>query len=85
MTSVTEMEEESSSPSSEALEKEKEGEGEEEKEEEEEGKEGEGEVRNYAGGRFAGVGDFAPTIQTRVKRRKVALPLFKCKPESAIR
>lgn len=50
--------------------------------------EGEGEVegrREYSGGRFAGVGEFEPTLPQTSKKRKVTLPLFRCKPEAALR
>ena len=39
----------------------------------------------YGGGRFAGVGDFEPAVQRVTKKRKVTLPLFKCKPEATLR
>ena len=41
--------------------------------------------REYGGGRFAGVGDFEPGVQRVAEKRKVALPLFKCKPEASLR
>lgn len=49
---------------------------------------GEGEVEGrgeYSGGRFAGVGEFEPTPPLTSKKRKVTLPLFRCKPEAALR
>lgn len=50
--------------------------------------EAEGQVEGseeYSGGRFAGVGDFEPTVSRTTKKRKVTLPLFRCKPEAALR
>lgn len=49
---------------------------------------GEGEMEGrgeYSGGRFAGVGDFEPSLPRTSKKRKVTLPLFRCKPEAALR
>ena len=39
----------------------------------------------YAGGRFAGVGDFEPTVQKPANKKVATLPLFRCTPESALR
>lgn len=53
-----------------------------------EDEEAEGQVESreeYSGGRFAGVGDFEPTVSRTAKKRKVTLPLFRCKPEAALR
>lgn len=53
-----------------------------------EDREGEGEVegrREYSGGRFAGVGEFEPTVPSTSKKRMVTLPLFRCKPQAALR
>ena len=72
-------------------EEEMEGEGEEGREGEgEEGREGEGEEgkeegREYGGGRFAGVGDFEPSVERASTRKRTDLPLFKSKPEAALR
>ena len=44
----------------------------------------EGGGREYSGGRFAGVGDFEPTVE-RVAEKRTHLPLFKSKPEAALR
>ena len=41
--------------------------------------------REYGGGRFAGVGDFKPTILTVAMKRRDDLPSFISKPEAALR
>ena len=54
----------------------------------EEGEEERGKIdgrTEYAGGRFAGVGDFEPTVQKPAKKKVATLPLFRCTPESALR
>ena len=50
---------------------------------EEDGEEVQGGEVEYGGGRFAGVGDFEPAVQKT--SRRVTLPLFRCKPEAALR
>ena len=100
VTSVSQIEEDTSHPGGTEEEKEEEediaeAEGEEEAAKDVEtqrvGREEEGERgkvegrREYGGGRFAGVGDFEPGVQRVAKKRKVALPLFKCKPEASLR
>lgn len=58
---------------------------EEEEEEGEGGKEaGSEEKAEYAGGRFAGVGEFAPTL-TKAAKKKVSLPLLTSKPDTVLR
>ena len=47
--------------------------------------EGEREGRGYGGGRFAGVGDFEPSVDSTSQKRRTDLPLFKSKPETALR
>ena len=47
--------------------------------------EGEIEGRGYGGGRFAGVGDFEPSVDSTSQKRRTDLPLFKSKPETALR
>ena len=47
--------------------------------------EGEREGREYGGGRFAGVGDFEPSVERTSQKRRTDLPLFKSKPEAALR
>lgn len=61
---------------SEAMEEEEEGEGGKEEEREEKAE--------YAGGRFAGVGEFAPALMKAAKK-KVSLPLLTSKPEAVLR
>ena len=51
---------------------------------EEDGRKG-GDRTEHGGGRFAGVGDFEPTVHRMSKKRKVTLPLFRSKPEAALR
>ena len=73
VTSVTQLEK---GAHSEAMEEEEEGEG---------GKEaGSEEKADYAGGRFAGVGEFAPAL-TKAAKKKVSLPLLTSKPEAVLR
>ena len=48
----------------------------------------EGEIEGrggYGGGRFAGVGDFEPSVDSTSQKRRTDLPLFKSKPETALR
>ena len=53
-------------------------------EEEDEGRE-EREVTDYGGGRFAGVGEFAPALQKASNIARAALPVFKQNPEASLR
>lgn len=56
-----------------------------EDEEEGEGGRGGGGKREYGGGRFAGVGDFEPAVEQGSRKKRADLPLFKSKPEAALR
>lgn len=64
---------------------ERQGEGQTPEREDEEGREGGGEKREYGGGRFAGVGDFEPAVEQGSRKKRADLPLFKSKPEAALR
>ena len=85
---MSQLERDTHSTEGETVAKEEEEKEREEGEKEDEEKEDEGREEReagYGGGRFAGVGEFAPALQKASEIARAALPVFKRNPEASLR